>query len=61
MKKKPLIPPAIATHTNMETYDFMGETCMNAWKHHTGSRVLSVGVGERQRGLFNSKPAICGL
>lgn len=40
---------------------FHEETCMNAWKHQTGCRVLTVGVGERQQGLFNSKPAICGL
>lgn len=32
---------------------FYGETCMNACKHHTGCRVLTVGVGEEQQGLFH--------
>ena len=26
---------------------------MHAYKHHTGSRVLTVGVGEKRQGLFN--------
>lgn len=55
--KKILIPPAQATHTNLETYDFMGN---HTWMHvSTTQVVLTVGVGRSQRGLFSSKPAIC--
>lgn len=31
---------------------FHEETCMNAWKHHTGSRVLTGGRGRETAGAF---------
>lgn len=36
----------------MEPYDFLREN-LNACNHHTGSRVLTMGVGVKQQGLFN--------
>lgn len=45
------IPPALDLNGCVWFY---GETCTSACKHHTGSRVLSVGVGEERSRLFNN-------